>query len=275
MTEGIYPFTIGDIECVVVNEAMRELGIEAIKQIFDKAPEDELEQAFNAYVGKYGNAGGAMNPLYIKTGDHKILVDVGFGTNAPDGLGNVIPNLAKIGVTPDDITDVIITHFHGDHINGLIDADNKALYPNANIIVNEAEFDFWMNAGERSEGAKLRLNAYDGKVRKTQIGDEIITGITTVEAYGHTPGQIGLMIESNGERLLHLADVAHALFQHEHPDWSPRFDSQPDISPITRKKWFKYAADEGILTMWYHFPFPGLGHVEHNGDLFTWKPLKS
>jgi glyoxylase-like metal-dependent hydrolase (beta-lactamase superfamily II) len=250
--------------------------LEMLKRIFSTASEEELAQG----LAKHGAIGGSMNPLYISTGDYKILADVGFGTSAPEGLGNVIPRLGKIGVAPEDITDVVITHFHGDHMHGLTDAEGKPLYPNANVTVNETEWTHWMSAKtledigeERANGLKLRFNAYEGKIRKVHPNDEIFPGVTVVEAYGHSPGHIGLMVESNGERLLHLVDTAHIILQDKHPEWSPGFDSQPDVSPVTRRKWFEYASDENILTLWYHFPFPGLGHFSRDEDAFKWTPI--
>lgn len=268
MAEGIHQLSVGEIDCVVVHEGRGEQTVERLKGIFTTASEDKIAQG----LAERGAVGGSMNPLYMKVGDRQILVDVGFG--------NLIPKLGAIGITPQDMTDVVITHFHGDHVMGLIDSDGKPHYPNATIIVNEAEWNHWMSevtqqqiGEDRANGLKACFAPYTDKIKRVKPDEEIVAGIKVVEAYGHTPGHIGLMIESNGDRLLHLVDTAHITLQDANPDWSPRFDSQPDVSPITRRKWFAYAADENILTLWYHFPFPGLGHISHEGDAFKWTPL--
>lgn len=268
MTEGIHQLTVGNIKCVVVNEGISEQTVERLAGIFTTAPEDALAQG----LAERGAVGGSMNPLYIEADGRKILVDVGFG--------NIILKLATIGVTPDDMTDVLITHFHGDHVMGLIDSDGNPHYPNATVIVNEAEWNHWMSESnlqaigeERANRLKACFTPYTDKITRVKPNDEIVAGVKVVEAYGHTPGHIGLLIESNGERLLHLVDTAHITLQDANPDWSPLFDTQPDVSPITRRRWFAYAADEGILTLWYHFPFPGLGHISRDGEVFKWTPL--
>lgn len=271
---------VGDIICAVLLEGARENDNPTPDDIagrYPNAPEDEIKEALSAV----DSIKGGLNPLYIDTGETKIVADVGFGVGAQPEMGNMIPSLATIGVKPEDIDLVYITHFHGDHIAGLVDENGNPVYANARYMTTEAEWDEWM--GDRwkdadDEGSQKNFNmmqALHDKFILAGEGDEVADGVTIVSIPGHTLGQSALLIESDGQRMIHLADVLHSESQFKYTDWHFRYDSDPELAVKTRKSILKRCADEDLLTLFYHLEFPSLGHIKVDGDAFTWHPIET
>ena len=279
MSEWTHRLKVGDIECIAINDGnfiLEKVG--QLQGIFPDAPADELEQVFDSLLER--ERLWCFNTLHIKAGDQQILIDTGYGVASKEH-GHTTRLLADEGISPSDITIVFITHAHGDHINGLSDADGALAFPNARYVMGKKEWDFWMgyessggfDAGYLS-GVRGQLELMQDNLTLVEPGDSIVPGITTIDAYGHTPGHMILMIESQGERMLHMVDAAHAMVQMSRPDWSPRFDVQPDISPAARRKIYQRAADEKLLVFSYHLPFPALGYITVEGDGFRWQPME-
>jgi glyoxylase-like metal-dependent hydrolase (beta-lactamase superfamily II) len=111
-----------------------------------------------------------------------------------------------------------------------------------------------------------RINLIDGE-------GEIIPGVYAVPAPGHTPSQIAVLVTSEGQGLLDMADAAHNPIQAERPHWSHPFDKQPDVSAASRHRLVEKAASENLLLMAYHFPFPGVGRISKGADSWRWQPM--
>ncbi|MEO0991892.1 MAG: MBL fold metallo-hydrolase, partial [Pseudomonadota bacterium] len=141
-----------------------------------------------------------FTPTVINTGSEVVLFDTGF---APEGT---LPPLAASGISAEDVDVVVITHMHGDHINGLTDANGTPTYPNARYVTGQVEFDAW--AQMDNEGFETKVRPLAEKTRFIGGGDSVVSGITAVEAFGHTPGHMVYMIDSGGEQLMILADLA-------------------------------------------------------------------
>lgn len=219
----------------------------------------------------------SLKPILITAGEQHILIDTGLG----GVMSNLPASLAANGVPPEAIDLIVITHGHGDHINGILDAAGEFVYPNAGYALWRGEWDYW-TAEDRfaptDESPARRiwaaLKANSERVRLLDADDsEILPGVRAVPAPGHTIGQIGIEIESNGEKFLHVADVAHHYFQLNCPQWSPRFDADPVQSVETRRRLFERATNEGLLFSAYHFPFPGVGRiVKTDAGMLSWRP---
>lgn len=276
MTGQSYRFTVGTVDCLVIQDSETPFSEERAFRMYAQVPADELRSAMQRLPSPplY-----SMNCFIIEASGERILVDTGLGPDAPPGMGCLLDGLRAADISPADITIVFTSHCHGDHVGGLLDADGNLAFPNARYIMNKDEWDYWSDdavlaqMGERAQGLPKRFSAINGRLTLVEPGAEITPGVRTVAAYGHSPGQSGLEIESGGEGLLVLADTANTLMQMHHPDWSLAFDSQPDISPITRWSIFGRAADSGYKTAFYHLPFPGVGHMIRTGDAFDWKPI--
>ena len=205
-----------------------------------------------------------FTPTVVNTGSELVLFDTGLN---PDGITAA---LAAAGYTPDQIDVVVLTHMHGDHIGGLAAG---ATFPNARYVTGQAEWDHW--AGQANEG-------FDGNVRplaeKTTFladGGTVASGITAMAAFGHTPGHMIYMLESDGQQMAITADTAnHYVWSLAYPEWEVRFDADKAAAAETRKRVFGMLAADRIPFLGYHMPFPAMGFVEAGGEgMFRYVPV--
>src|SRR5579859_597450 len=205
----------------------------------------------------------STNILYVENAGQRILVDSGNGLIDKNEPGLLLDGLRAEGIAPDSIDLVIITHFHGDHIGGLLDGDGRPVFSKARLVVPTLEYAYWMAepqlatmAAERAERLRKTFSVYSGKLTQMGSQQDIALGIRYVPTYGHTPGQCGVWLESEGEQLLHIADAAHTTLQLNLVHAVPKFDNQPDVATATRRAIFDRAENEHLRIMAYHFPFP-------------------
>lgn len=267
-----HTFSIGDMQCTVLSDGKSALSLERLTNIFP-ADAEAIQAAYDALGLQIENVQNNINLLLIRSGGEVILVDTGFGIGKVDGMGHAFTGLDEIGVSRDSIDKVIISHAHGDHIAGLVDPDGNLNFPNATVLFNRVEWAYWYTQKNANENSLSLLSKITHRQATFEAGDEIAPGVTAQAAYGHTPGHTALLLESNGERLLHLVDTLHRLIQFAHPEWSIAFDTDKTVSEPTRREWLAKAADDELLTLFYHLPFPGLGHITREGDAFKWNPL--
>lgn len=206
-----------------------------------------------------------FTPTVVNTGTELILFDTGLSA---DGTTAV---LAAAGYTPDQIDIVVITHMHGDHIGGLMTADGTPTFPNARYITGSVEFDAWDMSGNALFENNMRPLA-DQTAFITHSG-AVTSGITAMDAFGHTPGHMAYMLESNGKQLLLGADFAnHYIWSLAHPDWEVRFDKDKETAAATRRKLLGMLAADTIPFVGYHMPWPGVGYVDTRGDGYHYVP---
>lgn len=202
--------------------------------------------------------GGSYTPTLVRTPDALVLFDAGM---VP---ANNAASLALVGVKPADITHVVLTHMHGDHISGLMDGD-AAVFTNAQLIVPKAENDYW--AANPSDAYKAKVVPLLDKARFLADGEEVFPGITAEAAYGHTPGHTTYLLESEGQKLLLTGDsFNHYVYAVQRPAWHVRFDVDKDMGAATRQKVLARLAKDKIPFIGYHMPFPALGFIAPNGE---------
>ncbi|MEM9029747.1 MAG: MBL fold metallo-hydrolase [Pseudomonadota bacterium] len=219
----------------------------------------------------------------VKIGGKTVMFDSGTGGQMAPTAGELSENMKGAGVDPAKVDTIIVTHFHPDHIFGLMEkGTNKQVYPNAEILVPAAEFKYWTDPAEVAKMPKGRQGLAKRvaatlpnwkNVRRIEPGVEVVPGITSVAAYGHTPGHTVFSIASGSSQAMVLADTANvpALFV-SNPEWQVAFDADGPMAIETRRKLFDRAIAEKAIVAGYHFGFPGAGRIEKDGKGFAFVP---
>jgi glyoxylase-like metal-dependent hydrolase (beta-lactamase superfamily II) len=257
---GVKVYKMGDIEIIAALDATSErnrellIGDEArIKQLM---PEEKSP--------------GVVSVFAVRTKTSTFLIDAGWGPPR----GSALANLAKVGITPDKVDAVLITHLHGDHVSGLLN-DGKIVFPNALLYVASAELNYWFSDEEmnkhadkgRFNAARQGISAYGDKVKTIEPGMAIVPEITVVNQYGHTHGHVGYLVQSGNKKLLFWGDLTHfTKVQMADPKIAVRFDTTPKEAVTKRLEILKWAAAEGMFVAGAHIEFPGIGKLKANSD---------
>ena len=260
-TDGIFSCKVGKIEVSMLVETQREGNAGILIGV------DET------FLKQYIPANGFMhstNTFLIKTPKQTILVDTGFG-------GAVFEKMKKLGVEPDKIDAVLLTHLHGDHIGGL-QKDGKALFSKAKVYLSSKERDYFTKT-QVNAGAVAALAAYGARVATFEPGEfgsklkELLPGITPIATYGHTPGHTAYLIEDSKEKLIIAGDFLHvALVQFPAPDVSATYDVDPKAAAASRRQIMDYAAKNKIPVAGMHIVYPATGMVEADGNGYRFLP---
>lgn len=228
-------------------------------------------------------------PLLVNTGRRLILIDAGTGGQIAPTAGLLAESFTVAGIRPGDIDEVLITHFHPDHISGLKDKDGRKIFPNAEIAVPAPEWSYWMDEARLNAAPDalrpMFLNArrifsdIAGEVKRFTPGMVLASGIVTVPAFGHTPGHTAYMIASGGKSVLVLGDTfTHPWLFARYPHWQGVFDIDGRMAVETRRRLLDRAAADRMLVHGYHVPFPAFGHVQKMRGGYEivpliWQPL--
>lgn len=206
-----------------------------------------------------------VDALLVEEPGHVVLLDTGLG---PKVGGVLMASLAKAGVTPDRVTDVLITHSHGDHVGGLITADGQPAFPNAAVRMSTTEW-AWMQA----HGPVALVKAITPQVKPFAPGVAILPGITPVALPGHTPGHTGYQIRSGDAQLMDIGDTAHSsIVSLAEPGWAIGYDTDKQQGEATRERLLKQLAGSHERIFAPHFPYPGVGTIAASGDGYAFKP---
>ncbi len=274
MENPVYTFKLGAIDCLVIAEAVNTNIEERIRSVFVDDPQPIL-RALRELTQPQSFC---RNILALRMGNERVLIDAGEGKLNPNEPSTLLADLAAQGLPASSITTIIITHFDGDHIGGLLDA-GKPAFANARLIVPAAEFAYWMSDdtlasinAERADLLRRTFAAYDDRLQIADNSAELLPGVHYVPAYGHKPGQCAVLIKSEGERLLHVADAIHTVAQLNEPQSVPKFDLQPEVAIQTRLDLLDRVEQENLKMLAYHFTFPGVGLIRREGEQRVWIP---
>ncbi len=274
-----HTFKMGNIEITVVSDG--HLMLPARSEAPD-APEAERRAALAA-AGTTGDmTQPPTNVTVIKTGSDLILVDAGSGPNFMPTAGKLSANLEAAGISADDVTKVIFTHGHPDHLWGVLDDfEEGPRFANAMHLMGASEWDYWISddaekglPADRATfvaAARRNIAGIESKAERIKVGEEIVPGVIVFDTPGHTQGHISLEIASGGETLVVLGDaLRHPVISFAHPDWRPAADHVPEQAAETRKKLLDKLATEKSRVIGFHLPFPGLGWVEKKDGAYAY-----
>jgi len=279
---GIYRYKIGTSEITALYDGIwyRPINDKFIRN----APFGEVERALDVAFMPHDKLETPFTTLIVNTGKKLVLIDTGTGGQIAPTAGMIGDNLAAAGISPKAVDQIVISHFHPDHINGIKDKDNALIFANAEIMVPEPEWAYWMDdANLNAAPADQKLTFLNQRrifsdiakqVTRYQPGKEASPGIVTLAAPGHTPGHTVFAIHSGDASLLVLSDTAqHPAIFARHPDWQAAFDVDGAAAVATRKKLFDRAAADRMLVTGYHFPFPACGHLIKTASGYEHVPL--
>jgi glyoxylase-like metal-dependent hydrolase (beta-lactamase superfamily II) len=276
---NFYRYKVGDFEVSVVSDGVIRLKLPPTFVANVKA--EDVASALRANFLDPEQFNNTYTPIVVNTGKNLVVIDTGFGEGNREQVkgtaGNFLANLAAAGIDAKQVDTVIISHFHGDHVNGLLKADNTPAFPNAAIRVPGQEHKYWMDDGEMSKVAgnqrmeglfknnrRIFGNAEIAKrIQPYEADKEIVGGITAVATNGHSVGHHSQIVSSGGKSLFVQGDVTHVpyLFA-RNPGWHLMFDQDPVAAEATRRKVYDMLAAEKMMVQGFHYPFPSAAYIE-------------
>ena len=289
---GFYRYKVGSHEITVVTDGAATYPLP--DNFVVNATKDEVGAALASAFLDREKITVPYSPIVVNTGAKLVVIDTRTGEasyeRSKGATGQFQANLAAAGIDRKAVDTVVISHFHPDHVNGLLMADNSPAFPNAEILVPRAEWAFWTDDGEMSRAPKGRIedlfknnrrvfDALGRKVTPYEWNQELAPGITAVGTPGHSPGHTSFVVASGSDRVYVQSDVTHVpvLFARR-PGWHAFFDQDPNMAEATRRKVYDMIAAEKLLLQGFHYPFPGLAHLEKDGDGYRvvpapWRPV--
>lgn len=287
MFAEVYRYSVGDIGVTVLSDGFRI--IPSLDDYILNAPVAALEATLAEGGLPTDHIRSFYNPILVETGGRRVLIETGIGDAMFHEMrgqrGRLLINLAAAGVARETVDVVVVSHFHPDHINGLLMADGSKAFPAAEVMVPRKEWDYWMDDGEMARAPKGRIRdlfrnsrrVFDALERRVTMfgwGDELAPGVTAFAAPGHTPGHTAFMLSSGSARVFVQGDLNNQeIVFCKHPDWHFGFDTDPAEASATRTRIYNMLAVEQTMLQAYHHPFPGLGRVEREGSGFRVVPL--
>lgn len=280
---GFKRVKLGAMEVIALNDGAlrRPLGEEFVRNV----PLEQVKSLLASQNLPTDYVDIPFTPFLVVSPAGKFLLDTGFADNGPPTTGKLAAQLAAAGFELEDIDHVVISHYHGDHINGLRKKDGSLMFPKAKVHVPAPEHAFWfddakMNAAPPAarggfENARKVIGGLPADILlKYEPGQELAPGIRAEAAFGHTPGMNMVSVQSEGQKFMYVADLTNvpSLFARS-PDWAVQFDMDAEMARQTRRRVFDTLVKDKVMAGGYHFPFPAFGTIEAAGNGYQFKPV--
>ena len=279
--QGFRKYKVGDIEVISLYDGIWEKPHD--ENFIKGANVEQTKTALKAAGLTDAHVPIPFTIIALKTRDSLVLIDSGTGGGQAGGpkAGQLAQNMAAAGLDPKAVKTIVISHFHADHVSGLMAKDTNAqTFPDAEIIVPAAELKWWTQPAEsiaqprRGQAQRMQATLATWKNVKQVDGEaELVPGVRAIPAFGHTQGHTAHLISSGGQQLLVTADASNiqALFV-KHPEWIAAFDHVPDQAVETRKKLFDRAIADKAMVAGYHWGLPNVGTISKDGTGYAFTP---
>lgn len=277
---GFYRFKVGDFTVTTVHDGFFRRPVEGFVL---NAPLQEVQQVLAESFMPTDQLTIPFTVTFVDTGRHLVAFDTGTGGQAAPTAGQMAANMRAAGLDPARVTHVVISHFHGDHITGLTTAQDEVVFPNAEVVVPEAEWRFWTDASNESRSPQAqrgnfantqrRFGPYQGRIRQIADGAEALPGVRAVAAHGHTPGHTCYHVADGADQMMFVADATNRPeLLARRPDFHIVFDFDPAMAEEARRRIYDRAAADRIRVTGYHFPFPANGYMAKEGNGYRFVP---
>ncbi len=272
---GFFRFRLGEFTVTSLHDGSRLVPLQGLVR---NAPLEEVQRTLAEGFQPTDQLRITFTGQLVDTGRALVLLDTGNGPQAAGApIGRMAGAMQAAGIDPARITHVVISHFHPDHINGLTQADGSAAFPNAEVLVPEAEWRFWTDEGAASRApapmqplfanVTARFRPYQGRIRQGGDGTEAAAGISLLAAPGHTPGHAAVQVASGAETMVYIADTTNRPeLNARRPDFHFVFDMDPVVAEATRRRLLDRISAERLRVAGFHFPFPGAGNLAKDGN---------
>ncbi len=280
---GHYRFQVGDIAATVLSDGT----IGGPPRIYaGDAPEAALEEVLRRAFLPTDRMTLNLNTLLLEIGGRRVLLEAGAGSTMGPNGGRLFDNLRAIGLSPADIDLVVISHTHPDHVGNLRTAEGGPAFPRARVLAPKADWAFFVEGDPDlsympvpkefqqrfAANIKESVQPVAGGIELYEAGTELLPGLTTIAASGHTPGMAAFLVHSGGDQLLLTADLAyHPVVNIDRP-WRPGPDRDQEAAATARTRIFDRAAADRMLVLGFHYPFPGLGRILRTDSGYAWVP---
>jgi glyoxylase-like metal-dependent hydrolase (beta-lactamase superfamily II) len=272
---GFYRFKVGSFTVTTVHDGFFARPLEGFVR---NAPLADVQAVLRDAFLPQDRLVIPFTVTFLDTGRDLVVFDSGNGVTAPGATnGRMISNMRAAGIDPTKVTRVVMSHFHGDHVNGLLNAEGAAAFPNAEVIVPEAEIAWWGDAtnetrspeGQRATFANSarRLAPYAARLRRIGPDAEVVPGVRSVAAYGHTPGHTCYHVADGADQMMFVADTTNRPeLLARRPEFHIIFDFDAVAAEATRRRIYDRVATDRIRITGYHFPFPANGFLAKEGS---------
>jgi glyoxylase-like metal-dependent hydrolase (beta-lactamase superfamily II) len=286
---SFYRYKVGDIQVNAIFDGSTTFDLP--DNFVLNAKKDEVNAALDKAFLPKDKMTLLFTPLAINTGGKTIVIDTGMGAAAyasSKGVnGQFATNLTAAGIDPKSVDIVVISHFHPDHVNGLLNSEGTLAFPNAEVLVPASEWKFWMDDGEMSRAPEGRMQGLfknnrrvfeaglKKKVTPYEWGKEVAPGLLAMETIGHSIGHTSYILSSGSDKVFIQSDVTNhpALFV-INPGWRGFFDQDPAQAETTRRKVYDMLVADKMRVQGFHYPFPGLGNVVKDGNGYRLVPAQ-
>lgn len=285
---GIYRYKVGTHEITVVTDGVNKNPLP--DNLVTNVKKDDVKAMLAASHMDPETFFNPYSPIVVNTGSKLVLIDTGNGEaafNRSNGaVGQFLTNLAAAGLDAKAIDTVVISHYHGDHVNGLLRADNSLTFPNAEILVPAEEHKFWMDDGQMSRASKGRMEDLFKNNRRVFSGDvlkrlrtydwdkDVVPGITAIATRGHSWAHTSFVVASGTSKVFVQGDVTHVPFLFaRNPGWHAFVDQDGPQAEATRRRVYDMLVADKMMVQGFHYPFPGLAHIEKAGEGYRAIPV--